>query len=1058
MVLNAREVLAPVVQSRACGRSAQGQSEREHLFPPGEMLSAVLSLMALKILSHSGSLARLHGRGHDRDPSQIRLNELSHLVRQLHERHSSFCPEQPALAAPVLPSPNLLEAVWELLSNRRLSLHWSDERSLGYAYQFLCAPLRRASQNDIQSANKSVGSDQLIAFTQLYTPGWVVDYLLDNTVLPQWSGSPSTVGSNYLQIGWSDPSSLETIVSGGFPGQPSSRDRDSGRFDGKHTRPAAELALIDPACGSGHFLIPAFDLFLKMHAAEGTPPDEAVARILERNLAGVDIDHSALWVVALALLLKSLKAGATGRVEWRGLASVLTPSSGGENSLLGTLDPSWSTCRHHPLSRRYDAVVTNPPYAGRKLLPRDLKARLKALYPHAHQDLCAAFIQCGLDLVEPGGRLGFIAQASLLHLPTYQDLRQRLVEQEALISVVDAGPGVFPLQTGEKVNSALVVVERSSELPSENANSALVVAERSSELPSEKANSPLVVAERSSELPSEKANSPLVVAERSSELPSENSDSARMRASAGRIPAIFIDLTSSKDKESALRDLTGASAASFAGGIYRCDPQSFKLHPRYAFAYKCPPVVLRMVQSAERLDAHADVRQGLATTDNKRFVRYWWDVDPAQNGIRWFPYVKGAGSDRWYSPILHVVNWADNGAEIKAAVSDSYPYLEGKSGWVVKNEQFYFQDGLTFSFVNARALAVRRLPAGCIFDVGGSALFGDDETLDFLFAYLNSSVISAIARVLNPTINFQVGDVRRLPVIPFPRHVRDELAQLGLQCYRLKRELHKFNPTSIDAVIPQEVLDIASGGDISRMWGTLSSRLDASARALADLESRLNDLVQDGFLNLAGSDASTASLNESVKGRELKLSGSDSSTAAEIMSWINKEGPRMQVERPFSGPTNFAEVLVEFLVRLALEKGSLGWNRPATCQAPGAIEDVPVLLPTADIEELCRLLGLTAHSRAWLEEQLDSSITRYLLDRFMPSHARRFHGSPLYVCVRLPQNKSILLASSRVIRQRNSMLSDPTAQAIIDDIAEQLATIPDWTGADLVRTLGRTVN
>jgi len=908
-------------------------------FPHGRLLSNVLTLVSLKILSHCQCLGKLEETSSMQtttaEAARLGPVELLHFSGLLHDRHAAFCPPAVLSAVPTAPfaSQASLEAAWRVLSDARLSEHWADERSLGYSYQFLCGPARRASLKDIQSANKAVGLDRLIAFTQLYTPGWIVDYLLEQTILSRWAGSSAAKNG--------------------------------------HGKAVSELQLIDPACGAGHFLFPAFDLFLHMHSAEATPPEQAVTRILDHNLAGVDIDGAALWLVALGLLLKSIKCGAPADIRCNRLASVLSKNNAGRNSLLGTLDRSWSSVARHPLSERYDAVVANPPYVGRKLLPRDLKAELKELYPESHQDLCAAFIQRGLDLLEPGGRLGFIAQASLLHLPTYRDLRKHLVEKERLITIVDAGPGVFPLQTGEKVNSALVVVEHPAGECADAAEDSL---------------------------------------------------------------ATFIDLASEQDKEPALSALSTGGSYPGPARVYCRAPRDFEGHPRYAFAYRCPPAIPVMVRRFDKLGAVAEVRQGLATTDNKRFVRYWWDVDPSQRGSRWFPYVKGAGSERWYSPILHVVNWANEGAEIKATVSGSYPYLKGKSGWVVKNEQFYFQEGLTFSFVNTRTLAVRRLPGGCIFDVGGSALFAEEGTLDFLLAYLNSSVMTAIARLFNPTINFQVGDIRDLPVMPLPQRIRNDLSQIAHECYRLKRDLLRFDPTSCDTVIPQEVLDIATGSDVDRIWTALSGQRSSSAGALVRLESQLNETVQNSYLRLAGADAGAAQA---------------------IRTWVETETKYVSFAESLKSAKDFAEIVVQFLIRLCLEKGSDGWTTPTSCQVRCDIEDVPFLLPGTDNDQVCRILGLSSTSRAWLEQQLNSSITRYLSERFMSTHSRAFHGSPLYVCLRLPDNGSILVSSSRAIRRRNKQPPEPTAQAIIDEIAGQLAPKPDWTGADLLAILRR---
>lgn len=1009
-----RGTVLRALQEFSCGHrsyeqpeGASGAGRQETSACPAQAVSTLLVLIALRILDHAGYLYALSDEKQalagSRPDHALGASELSTLACLLHRRFSAFCPE-PIHA--LLPAPDplalpQLERLWSLLSDERLSEQWSDERSLGYAYQFLCEPVRRSSLKEIQSANKSIGLDCLIAFTQLYTPAWVAEFLLQNTVLPQWSGTAACDQRTLEHYHLFDP--LMTRAGAGCSSQAATGGRDQQAARGSLKTPlpntvqigitwedltagagkaASEIKLIDPACGAGHFLLPAFDLFLKMHEAEGTAAEKAVPIILEHNLAGVDIDGVALWVTALALLVKSIKAGAADNLRFMRLANVLAPAERGQDSsLLGTLDPRWSDDPGNPLSERYHVAVTNPPYLGRKLLPRSIKAELRALYPRSHQDLCAAFVERGIDMLEPGGRLGFITQASLLHLPTYRELRQRLVEQERLISVVEAGPGVFPLQSGEKINSTLIVVESA-----------------------------------------------------------RNGTPAKEQGS--RAPAVFIDASNDKDKERALRQLFVAATGTGSPHIYLRDAGAFKKHPRYAFAYKCPAVILDTVHELGQLGSRADVRQGLATTDNQRFVRYWWDVAPSTIGKSWFPYVKGAGSERWYAPIMHVVNWANGGAAIKEAVARSYPYLKGKTGWVVKNEQFYFQEGLTFSFVNARNLAVRRLPAGCIFDVGGSSIFGAPEELDFLLAYLNSSTMAALARLLNPTINFQVGDIRRLPVLPFSQRLKEELAQLAQECYRLKRDAHVLDETSLDAVVPQELLDVASGASLERAWRSASSRLATCADRLRELELQVDALILDGLI---------------------RATGSDESNTRAIRKWLD-EGRQTQPPKPaLASQGELAHSVLHFLIRLRMERGSANWDQPSTCQLQHQIEDVPLILPMSDSELLCRALGLTSASGKWLAEHLGTSISQYLARQFMERHARRFRGHPAYFCLPLPDTNCLLLASTRYLRRRMAItlhmvpedVADASTQNLLTEICAHLARIPDWTGANLLTVIAK---
>ncbi|HNB24985.1 MAG TPA: hypothetical protein PKZ32_21365, partial [Candidatus Melainabacteria bacterium] len=212
---------------------------------------------------------------------------------------------------------------------------------------------------------------------------------------------------------------------------------------------------------------------------------------------------------------------------------------------------------------------------------------------------------------------------------------------------------------------------------------------------------------------------------------------------------------------------------------------------------------------------------------------------------------KGAGSKRWFSPVVHVVKWENNGQEIKDAVNQAYPYLKGKVHWVVKNEKYYFKEGLSFSFVNNANFAVRLLPAGCIFDVAASALFPTKIDRYALLAYLNSSFAGKMAHLINPTINFQVGDVKRLPIIPFTESESEKLAQMARECTEATVQLTNEADSKHHAAIIKEtesridlfVLNalkersILSQKELSEIEDWISSPSSNSARELSQSRS-----------------------------------------------------------------------------------------------------------------------------------------------------------------------------------------------------------------------------
>lgn len=670
------------------------------------------------------------------DVDTPRLDSIADLTKQitkLHEITNRVCATE--IRIPLGLGANLNHfAIAKALEhlNQTPSEVWLEDFALGYAYQFLSMVLRKKAQANIQTANKNLSHDDMIAFTQLYTPGWVVDFLIANSVLPQLkksAGTPDTFGN------WN-------LV-----------PQAHGSLEAK------DCSILDPACGAGNFLVRAFDLMIQLHMSAGMSGKQAVELAQSSNIYGADIDSAALWISGLALLIKSFQYS---KEVPAGAFQLTVAATNDSKSLLGSLERTFPPT--HVLARTYSAVLMNPPYIGRKLMSRQLKAALKENYANSHSDISAAFIERSLELLDDGGRLGTITQASVLTLPSYGSLRKKLLTDFSLFACADAGAGVFPLQGGDKVNSAIVIVEN-------------------------------------------------------------------CRPSMQK--SIFFDLRRSQNKSEDLMAQTQLVKSSKPGTYFCHNQKIFLEEHESAIKYGCPSIILAMARQVPSLADVADIRQGLATTNNERFVKKRDDVPAESIGSTWIPYVKGAGTDRWYSPVPHVVNWANDGKEIKEAVSTAYPYLKGNTKWVVKNEQFYFRPGLCFSFVNTGNLAVRKLPAGCIFDVGASAVFANNTAdEDFLLAYLNSSFIAAIAKSINPTINFQVGDIKRLPMFHFSQAQKDELAEIARKCCELSEILH-------DAARPVIVMAGAREPEENRV-SKLSGQISA-------LEKRVDELVLDAI-------------------------------------------------------------------------------------------------------------------------------------------------------------------------------------------------------------------
>jgi len=693
-----------------------------------QFLSTIVSVVGLNVLSRHACLKNLGGK--DEQIANLNQAELFELADKLYRRARELGPASVSevMAPPHPINSKQLNAFRQFFNATKDFSLFERETAIGHAYQ-LCSQMRRKEAlKQVQSSNKEVASEALIAFTQLYTPDWVVDFLVENTL-----------------------------------------DLKSA----KHR----EFSVIDPACGGGNFLLPAFDALLAKLKSHGLSETAAAQSLAEGALSAVDIDPQGIWISSFGLTVRCLRLESPLSLKFKGVQ--LLQDVGGAENIFGSLDRSYESLSAHPLSRRYSAVLTNPPYIGRKLLSRELKQLLREHYPMESHDISVAFTRRCLELLQPGGKLGLITQSSILYLPSSKDFRNFLLENYALPLAIEAGTGVFPLQSGEKIDSVIMVIAKEK---------------------------------------SEKET-------------------------------LFVNLRKQKDKESQLaQTMNNPHSSPFA--FQRCI-QSFRRFPNSQFNYSCPEAAMTLMEKLPPLVEFAEVRQGLATTDNGRFVKFNWEVEQDEINKIWFPYVKGAGSKRWFSPVVHVVKWENNGQEIKDAVNQAYPYLKGKVHWVVKNEKYYFKEGLSFSFVNNANFAVRLLPAGCIFDVAASALFPTKIDRYALLAYLNSSFAGKMAHLINPTINFQVGDVKRLPIIPFTESESEKLAQMARECTEATVQLTNEADSKHHAAIIKEtesridlfVLNalkersILSQKELSEIEDWISSPSSNSARELSQSRS-----------------------------------------------------------------------------------------------------------------------------------------------------------------------------------------------------------------------------
>ena len=233
----------------------------------------------------------------------------------------------------------------------------------------------------------------------------------------------------------------------------------------------------------------------------------------------------------------------------------------------------------------------------------------------------------------------------------------------------------------------------------------------------------------------------------------------------------------------------------------------------------------------------------MRTGDNFRYLRYWWEIGSTEISLncsnkhsallskkKWFPYMKGGGKSRWYGNQEYIVNWEDDGIDIKENTRHNYPQLGDNLGWKITNEGYYFREGITWSCITAKGTSFRISPPGYIFDVQGSTAFIDKGNIFALLAVLNSKIIDRILSLLNPTIAIQTGDIARIPICAPTTDQLEIFNKIVPICINIQQNTAKFSETTFDFVAPLA-------------WKSGGPRIEKSLLHLSNIETQVNEHV-----------------------------------------------------------------------------------------------------------------------------------------------------------------------------------------------------------------------
>jgi len=594
--------------------------------------------------------------------------------------------------------------------------------------------------------NIKISKERIPAATQLFTPDWIVKYMVENSLGRLWieGHEDSDLEQNwkyYLKEAEQEPEVQEELK--------------KIRKEYRKLKPE-DIRFIDPCMGSGHILVYAFDLLMQIYESQGWNRVDAAASIVENNLYGIDIDDRAYQLAYFGVMMKGRQydrrffdrdiknnivsitesngleqiKGETGQITFeeahketanylievfqdaKEYGSILNIEErnyeGLENYLLeidekGSLDLI-TYSKINPLkeklpviikqakimSQKYDVVVTNPPYMGTRGRSSNAVKYIGDNFPISKADIFSVFIEKCFSWLIPNGYSSIVTPESWMFISSYEKLRGVLLEQYMFTSLIHLGFGAFECGFGTVILS----------------------------------------------------------------IGAHKSSNHKCK---------YINLSDIENKELGYENCDTKTT-------YIKDQNAFLEIPSHPIAYWVTNRVISIFCNFDKISDYGNTRQGMATSDNKRFLRNWYEVIKSKiefNNMgtskkKWFPYNKGGGFRKWYGTACEIINWENDGQEVKEYAASLY----GSYTRTIKNINDYFMESLAWPYISSNArFGARYQPRGFIFDVAGSSFFTKSNNIYYFCGLLSSKVAISFMRIINPTMNYQVGDVARIPVI-----------------------------------------------------------------------------------------------------------------------------------------------------------------------------------------------------------------------------------------------------------------------------------------------------
>lgn len=620
--------------------------------------------------------------------------------------------------------------------------NWADIQVIGWLYQYYNTELKNETF-ELLKKNVKITKERIGAATQLFTPEWIVRYMVENSLGRLWLEGHDDRALRQRWRYYMDEAEQEPQVAAQLA---------QIRAQESRIQPE-EIRLLDPCMGSGHILVYAFDVLMEIYRTQGYTDRDAVSAIIENNLYGLDIDDRAAQLAYFALMMKAcehdrrfLRRGVQPHVcavaEWNGNPNDSPAWSDGQRRAARMLRETFKDAKEYgsilsipkPLAdaldalgenpfggetalgvdaenlqrlaaqakimaRKYDVVVTNPPYMGSSGMGAKLAEFVKKQYPDSKSDLFAVFMEKVREYAKQGGKIGLVTMNSWMFLTSFETLRKCIIEQDSIETINHLGMEAFEGIIGKVVQTvAFTFLNR---------------------------------------------------------IRIENYKGKAVR------------LTDFYDSQRWLKEKEFFNEKNHY--IYKQD--NFEKIPGAPVAYWVSEKVGDIFINTTALGKTGQTTKGLITGDNNRFMRLWWEIqrfdirfdvrnnDEAKaSGAKWFPCNKGGDYRKWYGNQEYIINWKDDGKEIlkdaekdKRHSQDYYTRLK-------------FKPSISWSSISSNKPSFRYRNNELI-DHAGMAFVPDEEKkIYYDLGFMNSIVSEKMLQILSPTINYNAGEIGSLPI------------------------------------------------------------------------------------------------------------------------------------------------------------------------------------------------------------------------------------------------------------------------------------------------------